>query len=120
MTRHRTARSLAGTVLVALASVTALHAAPAHAQNAVPVTFNRSELSSDEGIARVYQQLRTAARAACGEDQLSDVQDVDLRIRFQTCVRDAVARAVADVHDQRLSAYLQHKTGAPQRLAAIH
>ncbi len=124
MTQYPRARRLAGAVLSVLATAAVLHSAPVRAEptaaktTSVAVQIERSALQTDEGVARVYTQLRTAARAACGESELSDVQDIDLRIRFHTCVNQAVARAVADVHDAGLSAYHAHRTGAPQRLLA--
>jgi UrcA family protein len=75
------------------------------------VSYQRSELSSDQGAAAVYSRLDTAARAVCG----ARTSVLSQLVAWQNCRDAALDRAVADINDQRLSAL--HKM-APRRLVA--
>lgn len=102
-----------GAVVVISGLITASWAASAAAAGesdiglgAVAVQFERQELASPAGIARVYQRLRLAAEQVClpYESILTQRQRA-----HDQCVAESLARAVADVRDSGLTAYSQHR-----------
>lgn len=78
---------------------------------AVAVQFERQELASPAGIARVYQRLRLAAEQVCLPYESILLQRQRAHDR---CVAESLARAVADVRDAGLTAYSEHRL--PERL----
>lgn len=75
-----------------------------------------AELSNTAGIARVHERLTGAARDVC---HTLDAKDLGRQMLYRRCVAAALARAVRDVHDARLSAYHEAKTGATRTVALI-
>jgi len=67
----------------------------------VTVRFDRQELATPAGIARIYQRLRTAANEVCAPYQ--SIVPERQRV-FERCVALSLARAVAEVHDHGLTA----------------
>ncbi|WP_339747974.1 UrcA family protein [uncultured Maricaulis sp.] len=85
-------------ILSALAA-SMLLSGPVSAQ-ARSVSFDRSELNSEAGAARVLEKIDSAARAACRtENRNSAMEALSNRI----CVRDTVARAVAEIRSPCLT-----------------
>ncbi len=113
--------------LVALSFVTLLagglpSARSAHAAEAVDdpptqaVRIDGAELLSGAGIARVYGRLEQAADYVC---RSFDSREPERQARYRHCVAEALERAVRDVHDARLSAYYQDKTGTMSTFAIV-
>lgn len=109
--------------LCATAMITALPAARlAHATDItgdVPskaVQIFGSELSSSAGITRVHDRLEGAARDVCHG---LDARELRRQMQYRRCVAGALERAVRDVHDARLSAYHEAKTGALRTVAMV-
>jgi UrcA family protein len=109
MNRYLVALSLATLIAGALPTARLAHAAevlddpPSQA-----VRIDGSELLSSAGIARVYGRLEQAADYVC---RSFDSREPERHVQYSHCVADALERAVQDVHDGRLSAYYQAKTG---------
>ena len=80
----------------------------------VPVRFDRQELATHTGIARLYQRLHSAASQACDQYQFQSVMP-QRRRAFEQCVTLSLERAVAAVRDAGLSAYSEHRSteGSP-------
>lgn len=77
----------------------------------VAVQYERQELASPAGVARLYQRLRLAADQVCAPYESILLQRQRAHDR---CVAESLARAVADVHDAGLSAYSEKRL--PERL----
>jgi len=80
------------------------------------VQIYASELASGAGIVRVHDRLESAARDVCHD---LDARDLGRHMRYRQCVAEALERAVRTIHDPRLTAYHQAKTGAPRTVAMI-
>jgi UrcA family protein len=94
-------------VILALAGGCALGASsPVHAASVFVqqqgVHYRLSELSSPEGLSRLYSRLNGAAARVCGNYTSPDLLHT---APYQRCVAESVARAVAQIHDERLSRY---------------
>ena len=117
MSRYLVALSLAALVAGALPAARSARAAevlddpPSQA-----VRIDGSELSSGAGIARVYGRLAQAADYVCHS---FDSRELERQARYRRCVAEAIERAVRDVHDGRLTAYPQVKTGAMRTDAIV-
>jgi UrcA family protein len=74
------------------------------------VKFQDLNLSASAGIATLYRRISAASRHVCGADD----GDKDLHGRSirQACVKDAEARAVAQVNVPELAAYAEKKLGS--------
>lgn len=110
MSRYLVALSLAA--LIAGALPAARSARAAEVSDEAPsqaVRIDGSELLSGAGIVRVYGQLEQAADYVCHS---LDSKELERQRQYRRCVAEALERAVKDVHDGRLSAYHQVKTGA--------
>ena len=71
------------------------------------VRFDQTELSTSSGLNRIYHRLGEAATIVCGDYQSSEL----LRSRvFEHCVQESVSRAVAQIHDARLTGYHESRT----------
>jgi UrcA family protein len=82
----------------------------------VAVQFERQELASPAGIARVYQRLRQAAHEVCSPYE----SIVVARQRaFDRCVSLSLARAVADAHHPGLTAYTEQRLTDHSALDAL-
>jgi UrcA family protein len=99
-------------VVLAVAGGYALGAcAPARAGSVLveqrAVHYQLSELSSQEGIKHIYRRLNEAAGVVCGDYSSSDLLH---GAPYQRCVAESVTRAVAQIHDERLSRYHESQT----------
>ena len=105
-------------VVLTLASAGALAAgSPARADSDMPsqpVHYSPTELSSPEGVGRIYLRLNSAAQLVCDR---YDSMELARRQVFDRCVAESPARAVAQVHDERLTLY--HESKARPSAAAI-
>jgi UrcA family protein len=66
-----------------------------------PVYYNLSDLSTDQGLRRLYRRIETAAQEVCPGYDSADLHVVDLS---QECQQQAIARAVAQIGNARLAA----------------
>jgi len=67
----------------------------------ITVTYGDLDLSKTAGIEKLYQRLKVAARNVCGS---RDVRDLNAVQDWRRCYRSALAGAVRDVGNTRLSA----------------
>jgi UrcA family protein len=97
-------------VVLTLAGAGALAAgSPARADSDIPnqaVHYGPTELSSPEGVGRIYSRLTSAAQLVCDR---YDSMELARRQVFDRCVAESLARAVAQVHDERLTLYHEFK-----------
>lgn len=94
-------------------STAALFASPAVASAAQPsdevpqtaVYYNLVELTTDAGTHALYERIVTAARAVCPG---YDSRDLAVVADSRACQREAVARAIVQVGNERLAAVHAH------------
>jgi len=79
----------------------------------VVVKYDEDTLASITGAKTLHRRLRTAAETVCAE---LESRELGLREQYAHCVRDAVARSVADVDNANLTSY--HRYHAFARVAA--
>jgi len=72
------------------------------------VRFKDLNLSSTEGAAVLYERIKRAAQEVCGTWDNYDPSRLHL---MQTCINDAVSRAVAQVDRPMLTSLYNAKTG---------
>jgi UrcA family protein len=70
---------------------------------AVHVSYGDLNLASDQGTRALYARIVSAARAVCHADEV-DIRDLWALSSERSCERQAIARAVNDVHSARLAA----------------
>jgi UrcA family protein len=85
-------------------------AGPADVPTAI-VKFADLDLSTPQGAAALYNRIRAASEGLCSP---SDARDLASTLRWNACVKQAIAGAVAKVDRPALSAVFATKYGAPQ------
>jgi len=95
------------TVFVTLASLGLIAAAaPASAQSielrSKQVAYGDLNLASDKGAETLLKRLREGAQEVCSS-AFRFPGDYDARPQFESCVADAMSRAVASAHSSRVS-----------------
>lgn len=109
---------VSGITLTAFATVClGLMLSPARAANPDPayapvsqlVQYNDLNLSSNQGIARLYQRIEAAARYVCGSD--SGSRSLSDWSQARTCAKTSVSRAVATIDNAALTAFYTKETG---------
>lgn len=78
----------------------------------VNVRFSDLDLARTDGAATLYARIHSAAERVCAP--LSG-RRLDENQRYRVCVGDALARAVADVHQPTLTEYYQSKVSPRDR-----
>jgi UrcA family protein len=71
------------------------------------VRFEQADLSSPSGLNRIYHRLGEAASIVCGDYQSSELLHSQ---SFERCMQESVSRAVAQIHDARLTRYHESRT----------
>lgn len=71
----------------------------------VTVQYHDLNLNDSEDIARLYERIHLAALDVCKSAQGPGHQDVESWIEWDWCVRNAMAKAVKAVHNEKLSAH---------------
>jgi UrcA family protein len=97
-------------VLTLASACTFVAGAPARADSDIPsrvVHYSQTDLSSPVGIDRIYSRLITAAKLVCDR---YDSMELARRQVFDRCVAESLARAVGQVHDERLTLYHESQT----------
>jgi UrcA family protein len=79
------------------------------------VRISDLDLNKSADVARLYKRIRAAAESACGVEALTGTHLLSSSQR--NCVGEAVASAVAQVHNAQLSAYHQQESKAPKAAA---
>lgn len=79
------------------------------------VRFDRTELTTQKGLNRIYHRLNVAATVVCGDYQSSDLLHT---AAYQRCVQDSVSRAVTQIHDLRLTRYHESRIN-PSAIPAV-
>lgn len=73
------------------------------------VSYAGLDLSSEAGARVAYRRIRAAAQGVCSS--LHTLVPGQQRYIWETCVRDATARAVADIGAPGLTAYASARMG---------
>jgi UrcA family protein len=84
----------------------------------VIVRFGDLDLSTPAGAKTLYQRIRGAARAVCGEEQDYDL-GLDSRRYWNSCFQSAVNGAVDKVHSPLLRAVHRQRTPATPDTAML-
>ena len=74
-----------------------------------PVSLTGIDLANPAGAETVYRRLNLAAQSVCRP--LHTLELGKRRAKWDRCVTDAVARAVADINAPALTAYAKSKGG---------
>jgi UrcA family protein len=93
--------ALAGCVLSAAAVSSAQAQTPANDVRRVVVKYTDLNLATDEGALALHRRIVSAAREVCPADFSRDLGRL---IAVRECQKEAIDRAVADIHDARLAA----------------
>ena len=91
-------------LLAAVGAVTAGVSYAASDADAVPtitVRYGDRDLATDAGARKLYGRIRTAAAAVCPQP---DIRDLAAAAASTACRREAIARAVVQMHSSRLAA----------------
>jgi UrcA family protein len=75
----------------------------------VTVRYHDINLNDPGDIARLYERIHVAALDVCKSAQGPGHQDVESWIEWDLCVRNAMAKAVKAVHNEKLSAYRRER-----------
>jgi UrcA family protein len=114
---HNQLRALAKPLLLAGVAALFISSAP-HAfaaerdfqkGSSVKVKFGDLNLGSAGDVQVLYQRIEKAARRVCNED--AEPGDPRWHSHWRYCYKTAVANAVRDVNNQRLTAMYQQKNG---------
>jgi UrcA family protein len=77
-------------------------AAPDAEVPSVTLQYRSTDLDTPHGIAILYRRIRSAASSVCGAYDNALLEE---KVQWNECVDQAVARAVAAVHSETLTAY---------------
>lgn len=78
-------------------------AKPANADDGVPravVRYGDLNLNTEEGAVRLYWRIAKAAEQVC---PYSDGRNLSARVISERCIKEAIARAVAEVNSPQLA-----------------
>ena len=120
MTANRFDSLIATSLLCVLSS--GLAALPAAADSIEPprqtVKFGDLDIAHPQGAAALYQRIRAAAQNVCSP---LDGSNLSAKTHLETCVKKAVADAVATVDEPALFAVYSAKMGEtmPARVASL-
>jgi UrcA family protein len=89
---------------------------PADAPPHKVVNFRDLNLNTAEGAAALYKRIKSAASEVCGH---SDSFDLSRLYVPQTCINEAVSRAVAQVNRPMLTSLYQAKTGKADKQVTL-
>jgi UrcA family protein len=81
------------------------------------VSYEGLDLSTEAGARVAYRRIQVAAQGVCSH--LHTLVLGEQRKAWEVCVRDATARAVADIGAPGLTAYAATKLGAPIKTAEM-
>jgi len=106
-------------IVASILSLTTLHAQAAAPQGdalSVTVQFADLDLTREAGIAKLYTRIKGAARQVCDQQ---DRQQLQAKLSYPVCVKQAVATAVARVDHPMLSRYVAQLGGKPAKTAPV-
>jgi UrcA family protein len=72
----------------------------------VTLQYHSTDLNTPQGVTSLYRRIRAAASSVCGPFDRALVEE---KQRWNQCVDQTVARAVASVNSESLSAYHWHQ-----------
>jgi UrcA family protein len=94
---------LLSAVALALGSVAAARSPD---ENRVVVRYGDLNLSSQAGVSSLHKRIRNAAESVCGE---LNIRVLGLRDEYDACVKEAVAKGIADVANPNLTNFHRSK-----------
>lgn len=77
-------------------------ASAAHAET-VRVPYIASDLTTEDGLARLYEKVGKAAKTVCKSDY--SIAPLSVQVAEAECQREAVRQAIADANAPALTAY---------------
>ncbi|HZF14771.1 MAG TPA: UrcA family protein [Steroidobacteraceae bacterium] len=80
------------------------------------VNYSDLNLARSEGAATLYGRIRSAARHVCTSN---DSPELRFATAARTCIKQAIAHAVADVNQPQLTQYYLVKTGQVAPVLAV-
>jgi UrcA family protein len=85
-------------------------AAPTDAADAVVVRYDDLNLATPAGNAILYRRIAQAAKVVCPEYPAGDVRHIRI---WRPCYQEAVAHAVANIHQPSLTAFYIRSNDGP-------
>jgi len=79
----------------------------------VNVKYDLADLATESGLDKIYTRLKGAARRVC--DAASEPSDPKKVRHYWECVDQALANAVSDINNQRLTAFYQREADKRKR-----
>lgn len=90
---------------------------PSKVYNVRTVSYAGLNLNTEAGAREAYSRIRSAAKGVCSH--LYTLELGQRRHIWETCVNDAIARAVADVRAPALTAYAAAQIGTPAKAPTV-
>jgi UrcA family protein len=78
----------------------------------VILQYRSTDLVTAHGVAILYRRIRSAASSVCG---VYDTALLEEKMQWNECVEQALARAVAAVHSETLTAYHRDRVHGGKR-----
>jgi len=69
--------------------------------NSIKITFAELDMSSDEGVATLYQKIKSGARQVCGGRP--NLQNPGLTRLYRKCLTSALDTAVKEIDNAKLT-----------------
>jgi UrcA family protein len=95
---------LAGLILATAVAV------PTHAADQIVVHYDDLNLATPAGNAKLYRRIAQAAKVVCPEYPSGDVRRIRI---WRPCYQEAVAHAVASIHQPSLTAFYIRSNDGP-------
>jgi UrcA family protein len=80
------------------------------------VSYGDLNLKTADGVAALYHRVRAASTHVCAPLESRELSKLS---KWQSCLHDATARAVADINVPELTAYLNARQGRTERRVAM-
>jgi UrcA family protein len=80
------------------------------------VSYGDLNLKTADGVAALYHRIRAASTRVCAPLESRELAKLS---KWQSCMHDATARAVADINVPELTAYQNARQGKAERRLAM-
>ena len=97
------------------AGVATVHADEVNGFVTTNVSYADLNIDSDAGAKRFYIRVQSAAKSVCSQ---FDERELMVASRFKGCFDNAVASAVAQANNSKVTALYSHSRASSQRLVA--
>ena len=104
---HKIERRMIALFMIPMLFIAGSATAVAHVDEAPSVTvrYHDLNLNNPEGIAHLYERIHAAAVVVCKSEEGPQLENRVFWSEWNACINHAVANAVHDVHNEKLSAF---------------